>query len=247
MIAPEQPQPSGERPAAINERLEHNRGIFRGPLLRIKDHLLMMASLTDRNLNIALQAFLTRDDGKADLVESEDAVIDRLEIEIDELVVTYVSTHGPMATTCRLAIMSSKMCESLESIADQAVTIARRARLLNVLPEPPVNLEIAKLANLVLAMMREAIVAFVDVDPDSARALVGRDKEVDAINKANEAALYSAMVADPAHIPACLHLMFVSRSLERVGDYAKNLAQDVVYLYTAQDIRHRGASGQSKI
>lgn len=220
------------------ERLEHTRGIFRGPLLRLKDHLLMMASLTDRNLNIALQAFLSRDESKADLVESEDAVIDRLEMEIDELVVTYVSTHGPMATACRLAIMSSKMSENLESIADQAVTIARRARQLNLMPEPPVNLEINKLANMVLAMMRESITAFVEVNPEAARALVVRDKEVDAINKANEALLHAAMAANPAHIPACLHLMFISRSLERVGDYSKNLAQDVVYLYTAQDIRH---------
>jgi len=236
-----------EKPVVDLERLEHTRGIFRGPLLRLKDHLLMMASLTDRNLNIALQAYLMRDDSRAVLVESEDAVIDRLEMEIDELVVTYVSTHGPKATACRLAIMSSKMSENLESIADQAVTIARRAQLLNLMPEPSVNIEISKLANLVLAMMRESIVAFVEADPESARSLVGRDKEVDAINKANEKALYELMVADSSQIPACLHLMFISRSLERVGDYAKNLARDVVYLYTAQDIRHGNGTASEKI
>lgn len=225
------------------DRLEHTRGIFRGPLLRLKDHLLMMASLTDRNLNMALQAFLDRDESKADLVESEDAVIDRLEMEIDELVVTYVSTHGPMATACRLAIMSSKMSECIESIADQAVSIARRARQLSHMPEPPVNLEIARMAGLALAMMRESIVAFVEVDPESARTLVARDKEVDRLNRIHEETLHEAMMADPSQIAACLHLLFISRSLERVGDYAKNLAQDVVYLYTAQDIRHDANMG----
>lgn len=225
-------------PVMDAERLDHMRGIFRGPLLRLKDNLLMMASLTDRNLNMALQAYLSRDDGKADLVESEDAVVDRLEMETDDMVVTYVSTHGPMATACRLALLASKMSENLESIADQAVTIARRSRQLNALGEVPTSIQIPRMADLVVGMMRDSIHAFVDVDPDKAHAIVGRDKEVDQINKANELELHELMAAHPGDIPACLHLLFISRSLERVGDYSKNIARDVVYLYTAHDIRH---------
>lgn len=220
------------------DRLEHMRGIFRGPLQTLKDHLLMMASLTDRNLNMALQACLERDDAKAALVESEDAVIDRLEIEIDDMVVTYVSTHGPMATACRLALLASKMSENLESIADQAVNIARRVRQLNTLPEPDVQVSIPRMASLTVDMMRDSIHSFVEADPEKALSIVERDKEVDALNKASEQAIYEAMMAASAQIPACLHLLFISRSLERVGDYAKNIAQDVVFLYTAHDIRH---------
>lgn len=229
---------SGNFPHMDAERLEHMRGIFRGPLQKLKDNLLMMASLTDRNLNMALQAFISRDDTKAALVESEDAVIDRLEMETDDMVVTYVSTHGPMATACRLALLASKMSENLESIADQAVSIARRARQLNSLPEPQVEVTIPRMANLTVAMMRDSIHSFVEADPDKALNISSRDKEIDELNRANEQILHEAMVAEPAQIPACLHLMFISRSLERVGDYAKHIAQDVVFLYTAQDVRH---------
>jgi phosphate transport system protein len=228
----------GISPVMDAERLDHMRGIFRGPLLRLKDNLLMMASLTDRNLNMALQSFISRDDSKADLVESEDSVIDRLEMETDDMVVTYVSTHGPMATACRLALLASKMSENLESIADQSVTIARRARQLNALPVPPVEVSIPRMANLTVAMMRDSIHSFVEADPERAIALVARDKEIDALNKDNEMLLHEAMAAHPEHIPGCLHLMFISRSLERVGDYAKHIAQDVVFLYTAHDVRH---------
>jgi phosphate transport system protein len=220
------------------ERLDHMRGIFRGPLLRLKDNLLMMASLTDRNLNMALQSFISRDDSKADLVESEDSVIDRLEMETDDMVVTYVSTHGPMATACRLALLASKMSENLENIADQSVTIARRARQLNALPEVPADVTIPRMANLAIAMMRDSIHAFVEADPESAIQLVGRDKVIDELNRQNERELHEIMAANPGHIPGCLHLMFISRSLERVGDYSKHIAQDVVYLYTAHDVRH---------
>lgn len=230
--------PSGTFPVMDAERLDHMRGIFRGPLQQLKDNLLMMASLTDRNLNMALQALMSRDEAKAALVESEDAVIDRLQIETDNMVVTYVSTHGPMATACRLALLASKMSESLESIADQAVTIARRARLLSRLPEPPVEVAIVRMANITVAMMRESIQDFVEADPEGAIQIVKRDKEVDLLNKENEQVLQETMVAHPESISACLHLMFVSRSLERVGDCAKQIAQDVVYLYTAHDVRH---------
>lgn len=220
------------------ERLEHMRGIFRGPLQKLKENLLMMASLADRNLNMALQAYLSRDDAKAELVESEDVVIDRLEMEIDDMVVTYVATHGPMATACRLVLLASKMTGKLESIADQSVAIARRVRQLNALPELPVEVSIPRMANLTVAMMRDSIHSFVEADPERAIALVARDKEIDALNKDNEMRLQEAMVAHPEHIPGCLHLMFISRSLERVGDYAKQIAEDVVYLYTAHDVRH---------
>ena len=127
------------------ERLEHMRGIFRGNLLNLKDTLLMMASLTDRNLTLALSSYLERNEEKAHVVESEDAVIDKLEVDIDEMVVTYFSTHGPMATACRVAFCGSKISQALEGIADQAVSIARRARHLNNLPEVNSGVDIHKI------------------------------------------------------------------------------------------------------
>jgi phosphate transport system protein len=225
------------------ERIEHMRGIFTGPLLKFRESLLMMASLTDRNLTMALSALAERDDAKALLVESEDSVIDRLEIDLDEMVVGYIATHGAVATTCRLMLASSRISESLENIADQAVSIARRARQLNQLPEVPVDIDIPKAGSLVLHMIRDSIGSFVDIDPERAHGLIKKDKEVDELNRLFERQLNAYMMEHPESVTSCVHLMVISRSLERAGDSAKKIAEDVYYLYTAQDIRHEHAGG----
>ncbi|MEM6820685.1 MAG: phosphate signaling complex protein PhoU [Verrucomicrobiota bacterium] len=219
-------------------RIEYLQGIFKGPLLKLKDTLLMMASLTDRNMTLAVNSYLERDEGKAAIVEAEDAVIDKLEMDVDDMVVTYVSTHGPMATACRVALSASKISESLENIADQSVTIARRSRQLCQLPELDAGADIPKMAKLTVSMIRDSISAFVEVNPEKARLIKSRDKEVDALNDMYETQLNQIMEAKPDLVQSCTHTMLICRSLERSADYAKNIAEDVVFLYTAQDIRH---------
>lgn len=225
--------------AITPEKVEHMRRVFTGPLLRLKETLLMMASLTDRNLTMALNALVERDEARAGTVIEEDNVIDKLEVDIDEMVVTYVSTHGPMATACRLALAASKISENLESIADQAVTIARRTRRMETMSDAGAKLDLCRMGQQAVAMMRDSINAFVEVDPDMCPRIVARDREVDQINKQNEQILNEIMAENPDLIPSCVNLMLVSRSIERVADYAKNISQDIYYLYTAQDIRHR--------
>ncbi|MGF1679120.1 MAG: phosphate signaling complex protein PhoU [Candidatus Methylacidiphilales bacterium] len=220
------------------ERLAYLRGVFKGPLQKLKDTLLMMASLTDRNMTLAVNSYLERSEEKAALVEAEDAVIDRLEIEVDDMIVTYVSTHGPMATTCRVALSASKISESLENIADQSVTIARRSRQLSRMPEIESGVDISRMSSLAIGMMRDSIAAFVEVNPEKAKGIKHRDKDVDMLNDAYEKKLNEIMEDHPELVQACTHTMLICRSLERAADYAKNIAEDVVFLYTAQDIRH---------
>jgi len=220
------------------ERIEALKSLFKGRLLDIKENLLMMASLTDRNFNLAISSLSDRDDAKASLVEAEDAIIDRLEIEIDEAVIAYVSTHGPIATECRIAFSTSKISECLEGIADQAVTIARRSRLLNKRPQSDQVTDFSKMGSLVLSMMRDAIEAFVNADPEKARGIILRDKEVDKMNREAESELHRVMAIDTPNIPSYIHMLFIARALERSGDYCKSIAEDVHFLYTAQDIRH---------
>jgi phosphate transport system protein len=225
------------------ERVEYMRRIFRGPLLKIREDLLMMASLTDRNLTMSLHALVERDDAKCDMVEAEDSVVDRLEVDIDEMVVEYIATHGAMATTCRLMLTVSKISASLENIADQAVSVARRARRLNALPEIPPPIDVLKVGKMVLGNIRESINTFVEVEPEQAALLIKKDKEIDAIVKQYEAALNDYMEENPGHVTQCMHLLVITRALERAGDYSKSVAEDVHFLYTAQDIRHEGAAG----
>lgn len=219
-------------------RIDHLKTLFKGQLLTMKENILMMAGLTDRNLNLALTALADRDDAKADLVETEDSIIDQLEIDIDESVVTYVSTHGPVATECRIAFSASKISESLEGIADQSVTIARRTKQLNQLTQTKEVADFVKMGSLVITMMRDSITAFVNVDPDKAKEIILQDKEVDRMNREIEAKLHDIMASDSENIPAYIHMLFISRALERSGDFCKSIAEDVHYLYTAQDIRH---------
>jgi len=222
--------------------LRFMRKIFTGDLLKFRESLLMMASLTDRNLTMALNALLNRDEDKANLVESEDSVIDQLEIETDDMVVSYISRHGTMATLTRLMITASRISERLESIADQATTIARRARKLCQLPEISGHFDVSAMGQLVLDQMRDSINAFVEVEADKAALIVKKDKEIDALAKAFEAALVKHLEHNPQDAAAGVSYLIICRSLERAGDQVKKIAEDVYYLYTAEDIRHPGAA-----
>jgi phosphate transport system protein len=131
-----------------------------------------------------------------------------------------------------------KVSQNLERIGDEATKIAKRARDLAQEPPVKINLDVNRMANLSLAMVKDALDAFVHRDPAAARAIVPRDREVDALNKQIHQQLAEHMMANPDTIARCLHWIVASKSLERIADHAKNIAEEVVYLYEAQDIRH---------
>jgi len=207
-------------------------------LQEIREQLLMMSSLVERNLGQSARALMERDDILANLVEEEDSEVDELEKRIDELVITYISTHGPMARDCRFLITASKISSELERIADQATTIARRARDLNK------HVPLKSLSNIpvmveeVQEMLRHSIKAFVDRDTDLALEVIGRDKLVDSEYKETARDVEAAIISNPETTGRELHLLTVAKALERAGDHATNIAEEVFYLYKGQDIRH---------
>jgi phosphate transport system protein len=208
-------------------------------LTEIREQLLMMSGLTERNLNQSTRALIERDDRLADLVEAEDNEVDQLEKSIDEKVITYISTHGPMARDCRFLITASKIASELERIADQATTIARRSRDLNRGAELKSLANIPVMAEEVQAMLRQSIKAFVERDTDLALEVIGRDKLVDAEYKEAAREVELSIVADPTTTARELHLLTVAKALERAGDHATNIAEEVFYLYKGEDIRHQ--------
>jgi phosphate transport system protein len=131
-----------------------------------------------------------------------------------------------------------KVSQNLERIGDEATKIAKRARDLAQEPPVKINLDVNRMASLSLAMVKEALDTFVHSDSTAARALIPRDKEVDALNKQIHQQLAEHMMANPDTIARCLHWIVASKSLERIADHAKNIAEEVVYLCEAQDIRH---------
>jgi phosphate transport system protein len=207
-------------------------------LQEIREQLLMMSSLVEKSLGQSARALMERDDALADTVEEDDSEVDELEKRIDDLVITYISTHGPMARDCRFLIAASKISSELERIADQATTIARRARDLNRHAALKSMSNIPVMFDEVQGMLGQSIKAFVERDTDLALEVIGRDKLVDSEYKDTARDIESAIVSDPGTTGRELHLLTVAKALERAGDHAKNIAEEVFYLYKAEDIRH---------
>ncbi len=206
-------------------------------LNRLKELLLTMASHAESSVKQAVEALISRDYNLAVQVRAHDEVIDRFEVEVDEMAILLL-TKAPLATDLRFIAVTMKISQNLERVGDEASKIANRARDLS--QEPPLKFAVAipKLADLALRLLKAALDAFVNRDPAAARALIPQDKEIDALNKQIHHQLAEQMVASPDFVPGCLNLMVVSKSLERIGDHAKNVAEEVVYLCEAEDIRH---------
>lgn len=215
---------------------------FEQELAGLKEKLLTMSSHAEASVRNVIEALGKRDYDLAVRVQADDAVIDRFEIEVDELAIQLLA-KAPFATDLRLITAAMKISQNLERVGDEATQIAKRARDLG--QEPPLKLvvEIPQMANLALQMLKRALDSFVNHDPAAARALIPQDKQVDAMNKEIHRQLATQMVQNPDTISRCLNLMVVAKSLERIADHAKNVAEEVVYFCEARDIRHPGTAG----
>ena len=209
----------------------------------LRQKILLMASRAETAVNQSVQALVQRDYDLAVQVRLDDEIIDRFEVEIDEMAIVLL-TKAPLASNLRLITVAMKVSQNLERIGDEATKIAKRARDLAQEPAVKINFDINRMASLALDMVKNALDAFVHRDPIAARTLIPRDKEVDALNKQIHEILAQHMVAHPDTIGRCLNWMVACKSLERIADHGKNIAEEVVYLYEAQDIRHTANKNQ---
>ncbi len=212
---------------------------FDTELFGLKEKLLLMASHAESSVRQVVEAVVKRDYDLAERVRTSDEVIDRFEIEVDELAIKLLS-QGMPPDGLRLIAVAMKISQNLERVGDEATTIARRAR--ELCQEAPLKLvvDIPQMANLALRMLKSSLDAFVNQDPVAARALIPQDKKVDALHKDIQRQLIAQMMESSDTITRCLHFITISKSLERIADHAKNVAEEVVYLCEARDIRHTG-------
>jgi phosphate transport system protein len=210
---------------------------FESGLDSLQQKLLLMASRAETAVNESVQALMQRDHDLALRVKADDDVIDQYEREIDEMAI-HLLTRAPLATNLRLVTVAMKISQNLERIGDEATKIAKRARDLSQEPPVKIHLDLTRMARLSLSMVKDALDSFVNRDPIAARAIIPRDKEVDALNLQLHDLLAQHMMANPDTIARCLHWIVATKSLERIADHAKNIAEEVVYLCEAQDIRH---------
>src|SRR5262249_53331402 len=155
-------------------------------------------------------------------VRAADEVMDRFEIEVDEMAIQLLA-KAPLGSDLRLIAVTMKISQNLERVGDEATKIANRARELSQEPPLKLNVPIPQMAELALQMLKGSLDAFVNQDPAAARALIPQDREVDALNKQAQRQLANKMIEDPSTISRCLNFMVIAKSLERIADHAKNV------------------------
>jgi phosphate transport system protein len=204
----------------------------------LNDQLLLMSGRVEAIIRKAVESLQRRDGALAEEVFRDDRVIDRMEMDIEERCIELLALQQPLARDLRLITSALKISNDLERVGDHAVNIAGCAKtLLTLEPMRPVA-DLPELAEKAIGMLRESLDAFVRRDADAARALVRRDDEVDALNRRLFADLLGRMVGDPAAIQASMALVLVGRNLERIGDLATNVAEEVVFIAEARVIKH---------
>ncbi|HEX3627332.1 MAG TPA: phosphate signaling complex protein PhoU [Verrucomicrobiae bacterium] len=205
----------------------------------LREKILAMGGHAEAAANQAVQSLIQRDSDLAARVKENDEVIDQLEVEIDDYVVLQL-TKAPLATDLRLVTAAIRISHDLERIGDEATQIAKRAIELSREPAVGSQFNVPQMTIISFEMLKAALDAFSNRDPVAARAVIPRDQEVDALNRAAQQTLAQYMVDHPDTIKRCLHWMVVSKSVERIADHATNIAENVVYLYEGRDIRHTG-------
>ena len=217
----------------------HTSKDFEHELRALRDRLCAMGGRCEQQITLAMEALVEREDELARKVVDGDQHIDRDENEIDELALQILATRQPVASDLRFITMSLKFVTDLERIGDLAAGIAKRAPELNRLPALTPHVDLTNLAALVDRNLRAALDSFVARDADRATAVIMADREIDKLNASLFAELIAHVATDPATVTRVLPLTSVCRYLERIGDHVKNLAEEVVYMVKAQDVRHR--------
>ena len=212
---------------------------FHEQLDQLKQRLLEMSERAEALVDLAVDALLTRDAGKAEAVLAGDRDVDALEVAVEQLAVSLLALQQPMARDLRFVIAAIKISSDLERVGDHAVNIAQSTiRLIalasRITPDPAIE-DMARRAR---RMLSDALDAFVRADGALGRDVCRRDDQVDALHDSLFRILLTHMLEDPSTISAALELFLVSRNLERVADLATNIAEDAVYLAEGKSIKH---------
>ena len=217
----------------------HTSRDFEQELRSLRERLATMGEKAAQQIASAMKALQDRDDDLARDVIKRDADIDKDENEVDELALQILATRQPVASDLRFITMSLKFVVDLERIGDLAAGIAKRALELNRLPPLDSRVDLHRMATLAQKNLHAALDAFVQRDAEKATLVIQADVEIDRLNASHFAELVAHVATDPATVTRVLPMTSVCRYLERIGDHVKNLAEEVVYMVKAMDVKHR--------
>ena len=208
----------------------HTVAAFDAELKQLHKTIVTMGQLVENQFAAAMEAITERDADKAAKVIEGDAEIDRLELELESLSVRLLALRQPMAKDLREIVSALKIASNLERMGDFAGSVAKRAVTLSALPVAPPVASLAWMGQTVLGMIRDMVKAYEEQDAQLALAVRERDGEVDAAYTSLFREFLTYMMETPAQITGCTHLLFVAKSIERVGDHATNVAENVCFL-----------------
>ena len=214
---------------------------FQEELESLQERLLAMGGLAEERVREAVRSLSSRDRGLVEHVLMGDEPINDLHIEVDDRCFKLLALHQPMAADLRTIVAAVKINTDLERVGDLAVNIAEAAK--RYLQHPPVKplIDIPRMADIAQGMLRDALDAYVRRDTALAEAVIGEDDRLDALKTQIFRELLTYMLSDPTTIEPALDLILVSRHLERIGDHATNIAEDVIFMVSAKDVRHHVA------
>jgi phosphate transport system protein len=216
---------------------------FQEELEQLKRRLLEMGGLAEENVRLAVKGLVDRDHELIDRVLLGDEPLNTLHIEIDNRSFTLLALYQPMAADLRTIVAALKINTDLERVGDLAVNIAEAAR--RYASHLPVKklIDIPRMASIAQTMLRDALDAFVRRDVDLAQQVLNEDDKLDALKTQIFRELLTYMLQDTSTIEPALDLILVSRHLERIGDHATNIAEDVIFIVSARDVRHHAREG----
>lgn len=211
---------------------------FQQSLDELKERLLVMAGLVEQSIQRATEAYASRDTGLCEMVILSEQAVNRMEREIDQAALDLLAMQQPMAVDLRFIIAVTRINSDLERVGDQAVNIAERVIELEGIPHTDLPVDIPQLASLAAAMIRKALQSFIEADADMAATVLTLDDQVDAMNSAAFRSLSALISQKPEMTVQALNALIISRNLERVGDHATNIAEDVIFWVRGADVRH---------
>lgn len=211
---------------------------FQQSLDQLKENLLVMAGLAEQAIQRAIEAYRVRDLSICDLVSRSEIAINRLERDIDEAALDLLAMEQPMAIDLRFILSVIKINADLERVGDSAKSISERVRNMEQMAVAELPVDIPRMATLAAEMVRKSLQAFIEADPELARAVLTMDDAVDAMNRAAYKALTKVMEEQSQIAPQALNALMICRALERVADHATNIAEDVIFWIRGDDVRH---------
>src|SRR3954453_13212336 len=211
---------------------------YENELTRLRERLLRMAGRVEQMIADSVRALVEQDVQLAQRTIESDRFVDRAEVETDELCLVILARRQPVASDLRFITLALKMVTDLERIGDLAVNICERPIDLGQAPPLKPWVDVPRMAGIVQGMVRDAIDAFVAGDADRAQSVVDRDESLDELYTRVVRELLSTMLNDGSKVERGIHAQSVAKWLERMGDHATNLAEQVVFMVKGKDIRH---------